>query len=312
MRSVTAGTGVAAWRAGCNKLGKVTVSLSTSESAPANAEADVLVIGVIQAPDGPSAAPGAEGVDDAIGGTLADAFTALGATGELEELSKIPGGGSCPPRSSWPSGSARRPRTARHSTRRELRRAAGTALRDLAAGARKPPVRDAGGAKTVAVALPARTADEAEAVTTGALLGGYSFRRYRSGPARDLEVTVLTGDGNAAAVKRGEVIAGAVNLVRDLVNTAPRDLSPETLAEEAVHVASDRGIAVEVLDENELRADGYGGLTGVGQGSIAAAAAGPARLHPSGGREDRRVRRQGHHVRLRRAVAQAAEVAWRR
>jgi leucyl aminopeptidase len=34
-----------------------------------------------------------------------------------------------------------------------------------------------------------------------------------------------------------------------------------------VHVASDRGIAVEVLDENELRADGYGGLTGVGQGS---------------------------------------------
>ncbi|MFY9654672.1 M17 family peptidase N-terminal domain-containing protein, partial [Trebonia sp.] len=74
----------------------MTVSLSTSESAPANAEADVLVIGVIQAPDGPSAAPGAEGVDDAIGGTLADAFTALGATGELEELSKIPGGGKLP------------------------------------------------------------------------------------------------------------------------------------------------------------------------------------------------------------------------
>ena len=78
---------------------------------------------------------------------------------------------------------------------------------------------------------------------------------------------MLTGDDNAAAVKRGEVIAGAVNLVRDLVNTAPRDLSPETLAEEAVHVASDRGIAVEVLDENELREGGYGGLTGVGQGS---------------------------------------------
>ena len=78
---------------------------------------------------------------------------------------------------------------------------------------------------------------------------------------------MLTGDGNAAAVKRGEVIAKAVNLVRDLVNTSPRDLSPETLAEEAVRVASDRGIAVEVLDENELRADGYGGLTGVGQGS---------------------------------------------
>ena len=267
MRSVTAGTGVAAWRAGCNKLGKVTVSLSTSESAPANAEADVLVIGVIQAPDGPSTAPGAEGVDDAIGGTLADAFTALGATGDLEELSKIPGGGKLPAALILAVGLGAPPADGAPFDAEKLRRAAGTALRDLAAGAKKPPVRDAGGAKTVAVALPARTADEAEAVTTGALLGGYSFRRYRSGPARDLEVTVLTSDGNAAAVKRGEVIAGAVNLVRDLVNTAPRDLSPETLAEEAVHVASDRGIAVEVLDENELRADGYGGLTGVGQGS---------------------------------------------
>ena len=246
----------------------MTVSLSTSESAPANAEADVLVIGVIQAPDGPSAAPGAEGVDDALGGTLADAFTALGATGDLEELSKIPGGGKLPAALILAVGLGAPPADGAPFDAEKLRRAAGTALRDLAAGAKKPPVRDAGGDKAVAVALPARTADEAEAVTTGALLGGYSFRRYRSGPPRDLAVTVLTGDGNAAAVKRGQVIAGAVNLVRDLVNTAPRDLSPETLAEEAVHVASDRGIAVEVLDENELREGGYGGLTGVGQGSM--------------------------------------------
>jgi hypothetical protein len=33
----------------------VTVSLATSESAPETAEADVLVIGVIQSPDGPAA-----------------------------------------------------------------------------------------------------------------------------------------------------------------------------------------------------------------------------------------------------------------
>ena len=66
-----------------NNIGRVTVSLSTSESAPGTAEADVLVIGVLQTPDGPSAAPGADGVDDALGGTLADALSALGATGEL-------------------------------------------------------------------------------------------------------------------------------------------------------------------------------------------------------------------------------------
>ncbi|HTU04646.1 MAG TPA: leucyl aminopeptidase, partial [Trebonia sp.] len=149
----------------------------------------------------------------------------------------------------------------------KLRRAAGAALRDLTGNAKKPAVQDKNGVKSVAVALPAQTAAEAEAVTTGALLGGYSFRKYRTTASADLAVTVLTGAGNADAVRRGEVIANAVNLVRDLVNTAPLDLPPEVLAEEAVRVASGKGIAVQVLDETELKTGGYGGITAVGQGS---------------------------------------------
>jgi len=254
-----------AW--GCNNIGKVTVSLSTSESAPGTAEADVLVIGVIQTPDGPSAAPGADGVDEALGGTLAEALTALGASGELEELTKVPGGGKLPAALVLAVGLGSAPEDGKPFDAEKLRRAAGTALRDIAAGAKKPSVRDKNGVKTVAVALPAQGAGEAEAVATGALLGGYSFRKYRSAPAADLAVTVLTSDDTAEGVRRGEVIAGAVNLVRDLVNTAPLDLPPAVLAEEAVRVASAKGITVQVLDETELKADGYGGITGVGQGS---------------------------------------------
>ena len=78
---------------------------------------------------------------------------------------------------------------------------------------------------------------------------------------------MLTGDGNAAAVRRGEVIANAVNLVRDLVNTSPLDLPPAALAAEAERVAGEAGVAVEVLDEAALAAGGYGGLIGVGMGS---------------------------------------------
>src|ERR1700742_4108276 len=80
----------------CNNIGFVTVSIATSESAPETAEADVLVIGVIHTPDGPAAAPGLTGVDEALGGTLAETLTALGATGELEEITRIPGGGKLP------------------------------------------------------------------------------------------------------------------------------------------------------------------------------------------------------------------------
>jgi leucyl aminopeptidase len=245
----------------------VTVSLSTSESAPETAEADILVIGVVQTPAGPAAAPGLAGVDEALGGTLADTLAALGATGELEELSKIAGGGKLPAALVLAIGLGAAPPDGASFDAERLRRAAGVALR--AAVAKKAPgaTDDSPAGKAVTIALPALTPGEAEAVTAGALLGAYSFRRYRPTPAGDLTLTVLTGEANAEAVRRGEVTGKAVNLVRDLVNTSPLDLTPAALADEAERVAAEAGLAAEVLDETALREGGYGGLTGVGQGS---------------------------------------------
>jgi leucyl aminopeptidase len=268
VRWVTAGCARHSLVRGCNNIGFVTVSLATSESTPETAEADVLVIGVLQAPDGPAAAPGLAGVDEALGGTLAGALTALGATGELEEVSKIPGGGKLPATLVLAVGLGRAPEEGTSFDAEKLRRAAGAALRST--GAAKASAAANGGSparKTVTIALPALVPDEAEAVTTGALLGAYSFRRYRATPAADLTVTVLTGDGNADAVRRGQVIARAVNLVRDLVNTSPLDLPPAVLAAEAERAAAAVGVAAEVLDEVALKDGGYGGITGVGQGS---------------------------------------------
>jgi len=59
-----------------------------------------------------------------------------------------------------------------------------------------------------------------------------------------------------------------VTLVRDLVNTGPSDLVPVTFAAEAERVAAACGLRIEVLDEAELAAGGYGGILGVGQGSV--------------------------------------------
>ncbi len=242
----------------------MTVTLTTSESAPGTAEADVLVIGIIQTPDGPGAAPGADGVDEALGGTLADALAALGATGEADELTKIPGGGKLPATVVVAVGLGAPPDGAAFDAER-LRRAAGTALRELSVG--KGPVKDKDAGKTVALALPAADPSEAEAVATGALLGGYTFRRYRATPATDITVTLLTSDDNAPAVRRAQVVADAVNLSRDLINTAPLDLPPAALAAEAERVAAEAGVAIEVLDEDALAAGGFGGILAVGRGS---------------------------------------------
>jgi leucyl aminopeptidase len=272
VRSLTALAAPRRAGAACNRLGCVTVSLATSESAPETAQADVLVIGVIQDPDGPAAAPGLAAVDEALGGTLAETLHALGATGELEEITKIPGGGKLPATLVLAVGLGTAPEEGTAFDAENLRRAAGAALRAAAAkktaNGNTSSNGDAPATSAVAVALPSLTAQEAEAVTTGALLGAYSFRRYRSGPAADLTVTVLTGSGNADATRRGQVIARAVNLVRDLVNTAPLDLPPAALAAEAERVGGAAGVAVEVLDETALKDGGYGGITGVGQGSI--------------------------------------------
>ncbi|MGC1284781.1 MAG: leucyl aminopeptidase, partial [Streptosporangiaceae bacterium] len=118
----------------------------------------------------------------------------------------------------------------------------------------------------VALALPARDGAEAEAVALGALLGGYTFGRY-TGKKQDTDVILLGGDTEGAAA-RARVLADAMTLVRDLVNTGPSDLYPATFAAEAERVAGAAGLDVKVLDEKALADGGYGGLTGVGQGSV--------------------------------------------
>jgi leucyl aminopeptidase len=265
VRSITSGLTQLRVYGRCTSIGGVTVTLTTSESAPGTAEADVLVIGVVQTPDGPAAAPGADGVNDALGGTLSATLSALGATGEADELIKIPGGGKLPATVVVAVGLGSTPEDGTPFDAERLRRAAGTALRDLAGN--KLGLRDGQTSKTVALALPATAPSEAEAVATGALLGAYTYRRYRSTPATGIAITLLAGEDTADAVRRGQVIADAVNLSRDLVNTAPLDLPPAVLAADAERVATDAGISVEVLDTEALTAGGFGGILAVGRGS---------------------------------------------
>ena len=77
-------------------IGRVTMTIHTSETPAHALEADALIVGVIQGPDGPRPAPGAREVDDALGGTLTDLLTALDATGRAEEITKIPAAGRLP------------------------------------------------------------------------------------------------------------------------------------------------------------------------------------------------------------------------
>jgi leucyl aminopeptidase len=234
----------------------VTATLRTSQESSRDAQADAIIVGVAQGPDGPVAAPGAEDVDAALGGNLAETLTALGATGKAEEVTKIASAGKLTAPLIAAVGIGPAADGTAPLDGEVLRRAAGAAVRALANG---KPLR-------VALALPARDGAEAEAVALGALLGGYTFGRY-TGKAQDTDV-ILLGGGPADASDRARVLAEAMTLVRDLVNTGPSDLYPASMAAEAERVAGAAGLDIEVLDEKALAEGGYGGLTGVGQGSV--------------------------------------------
>ena len=251
-------------------IGPVGTTVSISGSTPGSVDADAVVIPVLPGPGGPVPGPGAQDVDEAFGGTLAATLAALGATGEPGDVTKIAASGRLPapliaavglgePAAADGSGPGFDPEV--------LRRAAGTAVRALT----QAPGRRGGDSlrpQRIALALPARDAAEAEAVVLGALLGAYTFGRYRTGTQPGPALTLLAGGEQAAGgVHRAEALAAAVSLVRDLVNTGPSDLVPAALAAEAQRVAAESGLAVEVLDEQALAAGGYGGILGVGQGS---------------------------------------------
>ncbi|HSJ50248.1 MAG TPA: leucyl aminopeptidase, partial [Actinomycetota bacterium] len=117
--------------------------------------------------------------------------------------------------------------------------------------------------------------DAVQATVEGLLLGSYRFDRYKSnGEKRPLEAVEILGGARAdaraakAALTRGQVVAESQMWARDLVNTPAIDLSPAQLAKEAQAMAKQLGLAVKVWSEAELKRGGFGGILGVGQGSV--------------------------------------------
>lgn len=114
-----------------------------------------------------------------------------------------------------------------------------------------------------------------QACAEGSLLGLYRYLRYRTMlSGRDThELATLTivsrsaGEAFEQGVRAGEAIARGVALARDLANGPGNEITPAALAAAAEELGRQHGLAVTVLGMDELRAQGFGGIVGVGQGS---------------------------------------------
>ncbi len=234
-------------------------SYTLRKGAAEKAKTDVVVVGVVRTPQGPAPAPGGEGVAGAYGRKFLPLLSTLGVTGKAEEVAKIP-----------TSGLLKSPLLllvglgdADAVTPTVVRRAAGAAARSIS------------NAASVTLALPAADAAHVRAAAEGFALGSYSFDRYKaSSPEAAGEVVVLTDTArskeSASALQTAQVVAAATMLARDWVNTPAADLTPGLFADTVVTENKQRKAAhltVEVMDEQQLAAGGFGGILGVGQGS---------------------------------------------
>ena len=135
-----------------------------------------------------------------------------------------------------------------------VRRAAGTLGRKAA--------KEAAAATTLAQAGPAG------AVVEGFLMSQYSYDRYLSEPDPSrIESLLLVGEESAVQRDAGAVVAEAVCLARDLVNTPARDKAPDAIRRQVEELAGEFGIRLVVHDEAALVEAGCGGILGVAAGS---------------------------------------------
>ncbi|MBM4360144.1 MAG: leucyl aminopeptidase, partial [Deltaproteobacteria bacterium] len=239
------------------------LKITVASIAPLQASAEVLVLGV---PTGAPLKKALASLSKPLGAALAKALKRSEFVGKKGQTCDVPV----------------------HSASVKASRVALVGLGDAAAvdgpelrrlGARAARFARSLNAASVAVATSQIELDGAEAlIAQGAVLGAYRFEQYRTGDRvtkfpLEKVVVVTAGKADAALKQRvadGQRVAEAVCIARDLVNIAPNDLYPESLAEYAQKVCAERkdaGLSCSVIKHAALKQKGMHLIDAVGRGS---------------------------------------------
>jgi leucyl aminopeptidase len=115
----------------------------------------------------------------------------------------------------------------------------------------------------------------AQAITEGALLGLYLFRKHitkeedKIGEVKQL--SIVSSDKAQpqleAGSNKGRILAEVTNLARDMVNEPANYMTPIHMAEAAKKLAGSYRLEINVLEREQMAELGMGALLGVAQGS---------------------------------------------
>ena len=230
-------------------------------------EVDAIIVNLFEGVKRPGGATGA--VDAALDGAITGLIEDGEVTGKRSEMTLIHTLGKMPTPRVVVAGLGKQERFSAESIRQVM----GEAGRFI----RKPGIRRAATIAHGAGIGGMEPETSGQAVAEGALLGLYTFRRYRSGqdddPEREVEeLQIVERDGDKAAliqqgVDRGKVLAEATIIARDMSNEPANVMNPTEMAERARQMAQETGLTFEVLDRPQMAELGMGALLAVAAGS---------------------------------------------
>ncbi len=129
-----------------------------------------------------------------------------------------------------------------------------------------------------AVVLPepkkANAFETARALSEGVLLANYEFDKYKHGEEQKKKheikkIIVFTRDAAAArkGIAFGRIIAEATNAARSITNEPANVATPDFVARKLKELASRARLHCKILDEKQLRKQGFNALLSVARGS---------------------------------------------
>jgi len=115
----------------------------------------------------------------------------------------------------------------------------------------------------------------AQTIAEGALLGTYTFRKHMTKeedrPGEIKQLSIVGADELKSQLEegvcKGQIVSEATSLARDMVNEPANYMTPTDMAEMATELAKKYGLEISVIDLEQMKALGMGGMLGVSRGS---------------------------------------------
>jgi leucyl aminopeptidase len=101
----------------------------------------------------------------------------------------------------------------------------------------------------------------------GAIIGSFSVEVYKTSNSKPSIEKVILAGVDRKSVDEGVIVGDSINWARALINEPSNRKPPRVVAERFREMATNAGLAVDVLDEQKIRELKMGALLGVSQGS---------------------------------------------